>query len=199
VEGDRPAPPAWPEGAPAADGWRVEARRSLVHDRYLHLVAERVVTGSGAVLDPYYVLDLPDWVIVVALTPDGRMVLVRQWRQGARAWVLEPPGGVMDPGEDACRTAARELREETGYAAARFRVVATPWSDPSRNSNRMHVVLAEGAMPAGAPQPDTGEEMRTELLPVSEVVAGLSHGLLTHGVQLGGVMLALAAAGHLAL
>lgn len=192
------APPGWPDGRPAADGWRVTSRRPLLRDRFIDLHAETVVTGAGTVLNPYYVLDFPDWVLVVALTPDARMVLVRQWRQGARAWVLEPPGGVMEPGEDACTTAARELREETGFAAGRFRVVATPWSDPSRNSNRIHVVLAEGAVAAGAPRLDAGEEMRTELLPVAEVLAGLPRGLMTHAMHIGGVVLALAAAGCVA-
>jgi 8-oxo-dGTP pyrophosphatase MutT (NUDIX family) len=191
------APPGWPDGRPAEDGWRVTARRPLLRDRFIDLSAETVVTGAGTVLDPYYVVDLPDWVVVVALTPDARMVLVRQWRQGAKAWVLEPPGGVMDPGETPLATAARELREETGFAAERFRAVAAPWSDPSRNSNRMHVVLAEGAVPAGAPQLDGGEELRTELLPVQEVLAGLPHGLMTHAMHLGGVFLALQAAGFL--
>jgi 8-oxo-dGTP pyrophosphatase MutT (NUDIX family) len=187
----------WPDGAPDPSGWRVESRRLVVRDRYLNLAAERVVTGAGQVLDPFWVIEVPDWVNVVALTPDGGMVLVRQWRQAARAWVLEPPGGLIDPGEDACAAAARELREETGHAAGGFRVVATPWSDPSRNRNRLHVVLAEGAVPVAAPQPEPGEELRTVVMPVAEVLAGLPNGLLAHGAQLGGVMLALAAAGRL--
>ncbi len=95
--------------------------------------------------------------------------------------------------------AARELREETGYAAERLRVVATPWSDPSRNRNRLHVVLAEGAVRVAEPRLEAGEDLRTEVLPVAEVLAGLPHGLLSHGAQLGGVILALAAAGHLTL
>ena len=142
---------------------------------------------------------MPDWVNVIALTPDARMVLVRHWRQAAQAWVLEPPGGLIDPGEDACAAAARELREETGYAAGRYRVVATPWSDPSRNRNRLHVVLAEGALPVTEPRLEAGEDLRAEVMPVTEVLAGLQHGLLAHGAQLGRVMLALAASGHLTL
>ena len=194
-------PPAgWPAGPlPEAERpWRLLSRRAVVRNRHLDLDAEAVETREGAVLDPYWVMTYPDWVLVVALTPDDRMVLVRQWRQGAKAWVLEPPGGVMDAGDaDPCATAARELREETGYAAARLRLVASLWSDPAHNSNRLHVVLAEGAVAAGPLAREAGEELETVLLPAAEALAGAAAGRFTHAMHLGGLLLALRAAGRL--
>ncbi|MEN0074375.1 MAG: NUDIX hydrolase [Paracraurococcus sp.] len=194
-------PPAgWPAGpAPEAERpWRLLSRRAVVRDRHLDLDAEAVQTREGAVLDPYWVMTYPDWVLVVALTPEDRLVLVRQWRQGAKAWVLEPPGGVMDAGDaDPCATAARELREETGYAAARLRLVASLWSDPAHNSNRIHVVLAEGAAEAGPLAREAGEELETVLLPAAEALAGAAAGRFTHAMHLGGLLLALRAAGRL--
>src|SRR3954451_2935816 len=88
--------------------WTVLAERSVVDDgAFIDLRAETVRTATGAVLDPYWVMHLADWVITVALTPDDWLVLVRLWRQGVKAWVLEPPGGVMDADEtDPCVTAA---------------------------------------------------------------------------------------------
>ncbi|NOG72722.1 NUDIX hydrolase [Roseicella sp. DB1501] len=178
--------------------WRLLSRRAVVRDRHLDLDAEAVETREGAVLDPYWVMTYPDWVLVVALTADDRMVLVRQWRQGAKAWVLEPPGGVMDAGDaDPCATAARELREETGYAAARLRLVASLWSDPAHNSNRLHVVLAEGAVVAGPLAREAGEELETVLLPAAEALSGAAAGRFTHAMHLGGLLLALRAAGRL--
>ncbi|WP_132286299.1 NUDIX hydrolase [Roseicella aquatilis] len=169
-----------------------------MRDRYLDLDAEVVETRDGAVLDPYWVMSYPDWVLVVALTPDDRLVLVRQWRQGARAWVLEPPGGVMDAGEaDPCATAARELLEETGYAAGRLRLVGSVWSDPARNTNRIHVVLAEEARDTGAHDREAGEEMQTVTMPVAEAVAGATRGMFVHAMQLGGLLLALREAGKI--
>ncbi|RAI60034.1 NUDIX hydrolase [Roseicella frigidaeris] len=178
--------------------WRLLSRRAVVRDRHLDLDAEAVETGAGAVLDPYWVMTYPDWVLVVALTPEDRLVLVRQWRQGAKAWVLEPPGGVMDVGDaDPCATAARELREETGYAAARLRLVASLWSDPAHNSNRLHVVLAEEAVDTGRLAREAGEELETVLLPASEALAGAAAGRFAHAMHLGGLLLALRAAGRL--
>jgi len=175
----------------------VLAERGVVRDRFVDLRAETVRTASGAVLDPYWVMHLPELVVVVAVTPDDHLVLVRQWRQGCKAWVLELPGGIIDPGEtDPCAAGARELLEETGYAAPRSRLLAAYWTDPARNSNRLHVVLAEGAVPSGPTARDAGEEMSTVLLPLEAVLAELGQGSFGHGLHIGAVTLALAALGR---
>src|SRR3982751_3314867 len=66
----------------------------------------------------FVVMKSPDWVNVVALTPDDRLVLVRQFRYGVNEFSLEIPGGVMEAGEDPIVAGLRELREETGYTGA---------------------------------------------------------------------------------
>src|SRR5579883_927502 len=70
---------------------------------------------TGQVHD-YFVTHLADGVHTIAVTPDDRVVLVRQFRAGSRRDSLETPGGLLEPGEDAGEAGARELLEETGYA-----------------------------------------------------------------------------------
>jgi 8-oxo-dGTP pyrophosphatase MutT (NUDIX family) len=181
--------------------WRRAATRSLVRDRWIHLRADTWVTGGGVALDPWYMLDWPDWVQVVALTPDDRLVLVRQFRPGAGRATLELPGGVMDPDEtDPLAAARREFREETGFDAAELHPVAVLPQEPAHATNRIHFALALGAapMPEGAGQHlDPGEEVAVELHPVASVLAGLAEGLIGHAAQLGGLLLALRQAGRI--
>jgi len=178
--------------------WRHHGTRTLVRDRWLHLRADAWETAAGRLLDPWYMLEWRDFVHVVALTPEGLLVLVRQFRPGAGTAVLELPGGLMEPGEtDPLATAAREFREETGYRAARFLPVASLWPEPAHATNRVHFVLAEDAVPEGAPMLDPGEELVVELHDVSAVLAGLADGVLGNAGHVGGLLLALRQAGRL--
>jgi len=89
----------------------------LLEENWLfRLRKERFESRHTGKVHDYYVLDLADAVHVVALTPDGEVLLVRQFRAGSGRDSLEIPGGLVDPGEDPCTAGARELLEETGYA-----------------------------------------------------------------------------------
>jgi 8-oxo-dGTP pyrophosphatase MutT (NUDIX family) len=183
-----------------ASPWTVLGSRVLVEDRWIRLRADRLRTAAGAELSPWYVLDYPDWAVVVPLTDDDRLVLVRQWRHAVQSWCLELPGGVMDPGDaDAIGTARRELREETGYAAREWRHLHAAWPNPAIQTNRLHVVLATGAAPAGSVAHEPGEAIRVETMPVAEVLAGIGTGLFGQAMHLGAVLAGLAAAGRIRL
>ncbi|RYJ03377.1 MAG: NUDIX hydrolase [Acetobacteraceae bacterium] len=178
--------------------WRRTGTRTVHRDRWVHLRAEAWVTGEGKVLDPWYMLDWADWVHVVALTPDDRMVLVRQFRPGAGAAILELPGGMVEADEtDPVAAGQREFAEETGHAAASYRLVSRLRHDPAHAGNRLHVVLAEGATPAGPQHLDPGEEIAVETLPVDAVLAGLAEGLIGNAGHVGAILLALRAAGRI--
>lgn len=178
--------------------WRRTATRTLLRDRWIHLRADAWETGAGVTLDPWYTLEWQDWVHVVALTPEDRLVLVRQFRPGAGAAVLELPGGIMEQDEtDPVAAARREFREETGYDAAEFRPVAALPAEPAHATNRIHFVLAEGAAPAAAQRLAPGEEIAVELHAVGAVLAGLAGGVIGNASHVGGLLLALRQAGRL--
>src|SRR5581483_4056646 len=97
--------------APAMRPWRRVDGDVLFRHPLLALERQRVAAAPGEQRDAL-VLHAPDWVNVVPLLADGRVVMVRQWRYGVAAPTLELPGGVVDPGESPRDAALRELHEE---------------------------------------------------------------------------------------
>jgi ADP-ribose pyrophosphatase len=122
-------------------------------------------------LRDFYVLEMPDWVQVVAVTPGGRLVLVEQFRQGVRRVTLEFPAGLVEPGEDPVVAAARELEEETGYRGGEGVVIGEMDPNTALQSNRLFIVLIEGCCASGTRDPDPSEVIRTREVEAAELDA----------------------------
>jgi NUDIX domain len=106
--------------------WTVTASRMLFADRWLRVRADDCVTADGHVVKPFYVLDYPNWVNIVAITRDRHVIMIRQYRHGLGGTDFGLPAGNMDPTDtDPLAAAARELLEETGYSSANLRLVAS--------------------------------------------------------------------------
>ena len=118
----------------------------------------------------FYVLDSVNWVNVIAVTPDRRLVMVEQYRHGSNTIELEIPGGMMDAGEtDPMATGGRELREETGYAGERARLLGKIHSNPAILSNITYTVLIENCRLQHGVEFDSGEDIITRLVPVADM------------------------------
>jgi ADP-ribose pyrophosphatase len=101
--------------------------------------------GGG---QPHYVIQAPDFVIIVAATRQDRLLLVRQFRTAVEAITLELPAGHVDPGETPEQAARRELLEETGYEADTFKLLGALSPSVARFTNRMWCFYAANARPA---------------------------------------------------
>ncbi len=137
----------------------------------------------------FIVIDPPDWVNVVALTRDHRVVLVQQFRYGIDAFSLEIPGGVIETGEEPIIAGVRELQEETGYTGAPARMLGSVHPNPAMQSNRCHLVYVEEAEPTQPLAWDADEEMKVVTLPADEVFALARSGGITHGLTLNALLL----------
>ena len=123
---------------------------------------------SGAVRD-FVVLECPDWVNVIPITEDGQVVLIRQYRHGISASTWEVPGGVIDRGEEPLRAAARELQEETGYAAEHVGLLGRVSPNPAIQGNWSYSFLAEGCRFTGARNLDPFEDIEVRLFSRDEI------------------------------
>ena len=157
--------------------------------------AERVFAGRmvGVTVERWdearrEVVERADSVAVVALDPDGAVVLVRQFRAPARRSLLELPAGTVDEGEEPLATAQRELAEETGLRGGRWRAGPVVYTTPGFCRERIHLFFADGLEP-GEASPASGEELDLVRWPVDEVAGRL--GEIEDAKTLAGLLLLL--------
>jgi 8-oxo-dGTP pyrophosphatase MutT (NUDIX family) len=131
---------------------------------------------------PFYRIESPAWVNVVALTDQDELVMVRQWRHGARAVTLEIPGGLVDPGETPAAAAARELLEETGFRAGQLTSLGSINPNPALFANRCHMQVAQDCERVAEIQNSATEETVVELLPLAQLPALLRDGGVDHAL-----------------
>jgi 8-oxo-dGTP pyrophosphatase MutT (NUDIX family) len=178
--------------------WHVKRSRIVFEDKWVTLRADDCLTPSGVEIAPFYVLEYPDWVHVVAVDTDDHVVLVQQYRHGYGGVTLELPGGVMDPTDtDPAATAARELAEETGYTASSFQLLASLSPNPATHTNRVHVVLARSAQLTQQAQSEPEETITVVRVPSDEVLRMALKGEMVHAQHVGLLAIGLKAAGLL--
>ena len=131
----------------------------------------------------FYVLEAPAWINVIPVTPDGQVVLIRQYRHGTREITLEIPGGMTDP-EDAspAEAARRELREETGYDCEQLIPLGALTPNPAIQDNHIYTFLAAGAFRDGPQELHGNEEIEFELRALSEIPELIRTGLIDHAL-----------------
>jgi ADP-ribose pyrophosphatase len=118
---------------------------------------DEVLEPSGVQAIREYITH-PGSVVVLPLLPDGRILLIRQYRHAARQYLWELVAGRIDSGEGPRQAAARELIEETGYRAKHFRIFLDVFPTPGFLEERMYILLAEG-LEAGEATPEEDEKI----------------------------------------
>lgn len=118
----------------------------------------------------------PGAIALVAMDDDGRWLLVRQYRHPARKWLLEIPAGTLEVGEAPEVTAARELREETGFAAAHLERLGGTWMAPGFCTEYITYFLATGLRPDPLPHDDDEEFAPLEHLTRAELASAVARG-----------------------
>ncbi|MBA1155153.1 NUDIX hydrolase [Microvirga mediterraneensis] len=185
-----------PSSSPDLKPWTVQSSRDVIRDRWLKLRADDCVTADGTEITPYYVLEYPDWVHVVAIDDEDQLILVEQYRHAFGGITLEVPAGAIDR-EDPSVTAAaaRELEEETGYVAEQWRSFGKHSPNPATHTNFCHTVLALGARPSGTRLNDPTEQIRVVRVPVRDAARLAADGTFTNAMQIASLAIALGAIG----
>jgi len=163
--------------------WKIARQETLYRHRILELQRRQLAAGDDR--REVLVMEAPEWINVIPLLPDDRVVLVRQWRYGIQSPTLEIPGGMVDAGEDPRVAAARELVEETGFRAGSLRCLGSTHPNPAFLDNRLTTWLATGLEnldEEGTRFGVDGEEIVREIVPLDDIPRRIVCGEISHAL-----------------
>lgn len=171
-------------------GQRTGIERTVLHHgrRFDFEIVRETVAGAEPIVRE--VVRHPGAVVVLAITEDNQIALIRNWRIALEDWVWELPAGTMEPPEPAERCAARELEEEVGLRAARVTPIAEFFTTPGMTDERMHAFLATGLTHVGQ-RLEYDERIEIHMTPVQEAFAMIDDGRLMDAKSVLTILLAL--------
>jgi 8-oxo-dGTP pyrophosphatase MutT (NUDIX family) len=154
--------------------WTITKSEHLVKDRWISLRADTCKMPNGKIVTPYYILEYPSWVNVVAITKQKEVVLVQQYRHGSEKALLElPSGGMEKTDKSPVEAIKRELAEETGYTGSEFIHTCTISANPANHNNLTYCFLALDVELTKDIHLDETEQIKVVLKPLNEVITSL--------------------------
>jgi ADP-ribose pyrophosphatase len=167
--------------------WQTLGRNYLYRNPWCAFRVDEVALPSGTTIE-YGVLEGGGFASVVPFTQDGKVVLVRQWRQPLDAFTLELPSGGVDPGEDPRQAAERELFEETGFRAVGLEHLISVHTSTGRTDEVCHLFRCRAVRDPGGPRPEPTEFIEVVELPLGEALRRVSSGAITDAATVLGLL-----------
>jgi ADP-ribose pyrophosphatase len=173
-------------GTPRAKMARVLSSTTIYEGPVFGIRRDEVIEPSG-VRAIREIITHPGSVVVLPVLRDGRILLIKQYRHAAGRYLWELVAGRMDPGETPKVAAARELIEETGYRAKRFRVFLDVFPTPGFLEERMFILLAEG-LTAGEAEPEEDEKITSRSYDRKQLEEMIRSGKLRDAKSIAGIL-----------
>ena len=175
---------------------KIKARRTIDISPWMHVIEREVEFTPGSPLELYHAVGQQDYIAIVALTSDGRIPIVRQYRPALEQFTWELPAGMVDQGETAADCCRREMMEETGFRAVTVHTLGCYAPCTARLSNRVHSFFVATGAHAEQPASEAGIELR--LVTPAELGALIQSGEFVLQLHIGAILLA-GLAGHINL
>ena len=145
------------------------SKEYISNHQYFTARRDSYKTPTGKIVDPYFVVELPECVLALAITKENKVLLVEQYRHAIQQQSIEFPGGFIDKNESPEIAISRELQEETGYTFSDFHYLGKTFSNPGVLTNATHLYLATGGEKTSNQSLDANEEINIILRPLEEV------------------------------
>lgn len=157
--------------------WKVLKSENILHlGPWLSVRQEEVELPSGKTIPTWFVLEFPDWVNVIAITKDGKMVMIDQYRHAIAQTRYEIVAGVIDEGETPLEAAQRELMEETGFGGGEWSEFMVLSPNPTNHNNLSYTYIATGVERISAPHQEDTEDIGVHLMSEQDVLQLLNEG-----------------------
>ncbi|HLS29210.1 MAG TPA: NUDIX hydrolase [Opitutales bacterium] len=162
--------------------WEIQSRHLHADCRVFSVLRKKCKHPDRDSTRDFFSLSSPDWVNVVAVTPQREVLLIKQFRFGVEDFALEIPGGIIDEGEDAVTAGLRELKEETGYVGENARIIGNVWPNPAIMDNRCWFVLVKNVVKKFESEWDGDEEIGVSLEEMETVFRMVEEGTIKHAL-----------------
>lgn len=162
--------------------WTRKSMRQIADCRVLTVHEAISVSPESDEEHNFYVMETADWVNVVPVTAANELVCIRQYRHGSEEITLEIPGGIIDPGEEAVESAARECLEETGYKTDELISLGVLNPNPAIFANKLHTFVAPNATLVTDVSNTSTEHTEVQLIPMEQVSDLLVDGEIDHAL-----------------
>ncbi len=149
--------------------WKKLSSEYISNHQYFTARKDVCEMPNGTIVDPYFVVEMPESVCAMALTENNEVILVKQYRHPIEAGILELPGGFVDENETVATAIERELQEETGYQFSGFDCLGRTAANPGVLNNFTTLYLATGGKKVAEQKLDYNEEIEIKLFPLEEV------------------------------
>jgi ADP-ribose pyrophosphatase len=170
--------------------WETTSRETVYSCPGFDIINEDVILPDGVETEYDHLQDVPA-VVIIPHTPDGRIVVIEEWRQSVKRVIRGFPAGSIEPDDtDILAAAARELEEETGYVPHSLTYLDSFEPANGVMDVSFHYVLAEGCRPEGVQNLDHNESIRVDTTTMARLTTRLHKGELTDGRTAMGVLLA---------
>ncbi len=172
--------------------WKLLQSEMVLDNPWCKVRQDKIELPDGKIIDDFFVNIRPEIVLIVAITSDQEIVFVRQYRYGVNEILLELPGGTFDPEKESAEAAVkREIKEETGYIAKEVMKLATLYDNPVKDTNKIHLFIAENIINSGKQDLDITEEIEIVLIPVESVLDKIIQGEISVAGSVAGLFLGL--------